>query len=813
MVARQGIEALLPNCGNAPDIVFPVKVDLHLHSKYSDRPSEWILRRLGVPQSYSEPEMLYQKLHAAGMDLKTITDHNRLDGVLQIAEHPDVFLSEEVTTYFPDGCKVHVLVWNLREEQHTEIQKLRANIYELSGYLRAQNLPHAVTHALTSLNGLLTVDHFEKLILLFKGFEGWNGNREPLAQEVARAILEGLTPPLVEAMANRQNLAPTHAAPHRKILTGGSDDHSGLYVGVTYTETTGGPKEFFDHLLIGEARGSGRVGDPLRLSSGIYNLVFAYARDKIKGKAPLGAALLAKMAERFVAGQNPTAFSFGEKLGLAAEAIRSGQAFEFIKPGETTLSVEISNFLNDPKLQKVIEGIIAAEPNAERRSFRIVTHLTNQLSYRLATQFLKRVEKGQLMDALQSFTGLLPVGAVLLPYLVAFRQQAADRGLLLQVAERSGKVRLPTLEKKKKAWFTDTLEDVNGVARTISAMTRAAKKAGAELTVVTSRSVITIDDIPLKNFAPVGEFEIPEYELQKLSFPPLLEMVDYVQREGFTELIISTPGPIGLCALAAGRLLGLQMSGIYHTDFPQYARFLSDDALMESMVWNYMQWFYGQMDRVYVNSEFYRACWIARGIAPEKLEILPRGLDTELFNPKHHQPEYWKKKGAEGAVLLYVGRISKEKELNFLAEVMQALEKEGAPCTLALVGEGPYRAELQQLLPRAIFTGILAGQELGVAYASADLLVFPSTTDTFGNVVLEALAAGLPVAVSDAGGPKELVKSPDQGKILKARDKESWVGGLREMIGPRPLRAERLALAKLVQDERSWDNAFTKFWK
>jgi glycosyltransferase involved in cell wall biosynthesis len=164
-------------------------------------------------------------------------------------------------------------------------------------------------------------------------------------------------------------------------------------------------------------------------------------------------------------------------------------------------------------------------------------------------------------------------------------------------------------------------------------------------------------------------------------------------------------------------------------------------------------------------------------------------------------------------VLLYVGRISKEKELNFLAEVMQALEKEGAPCTLALVGEGPYRAELQQLLPRAIFTGILAGQELGVAYASADLLVFPSTTDTFGNVVLEALAAGLPVAVSDAGGPKELVKSPDQGKILKARDKESWVGGLREMIGPRPLRAERLALAKLVQDERSWDNAFTKFWK
>ncbi len=82
-------------------------------------------------------------------------------------------------------------------------------------------------------------------------------------------------------------------------------------------------------------------------------------------------------------------------------------------------------------------------------------------------------------------------------------------------------------------------------------------------------------------------------------------MLDYIQRGRFTELIISTPGPVGLCALGCAKLLGLRTSGIYHTDFPQYARFLSDDAFMESMVWNYMQWFYGQTDLLYVNSEFY----------------------------------------------------------------------------------------------------------------------------------------------------------------------------------------------------------------
>jgi len=113
-----------------------LRVDLQLHSRFSDRPSEWILRRLGMPQSYSEPEELYRKLDAAGMTHKTITDHNRLDGALAIAHHPDVFLSEEVTTYFPDGCKIHLLVWTLNEAQHDEIQTLRRNIYELAAYLR-----------------------------------------------------------------------------------------------------------------------------------------------------------------------------------------------------------------------------------------------------------------------------------------------------------------------------------------------------------------------------------------------------------------------------------------------------------------------------------------------------------------------------------------------------------------------------------------------------------------------------------------------------------------------------------------------------
>ncbi len=612
-----------------------LRVDLQVHSRFSDRPSEWVFRRLGMPQSYSEPETLYRKLHAAGMTFKTITDHNRIDGCRALAHYPDVFFSEEVTTYFPDGCKIHLLVWHLNEVQHEEIQNLRPNIYELATYLRQQRLPHGVAHPLVNINGLLTVEHVERLALLFRCFEARNGNREPLAQEVGNRCLGSLTPEKISELANRHGIEPTHNDAHRKVFFASSDDHGGVHTGATFTEVEQGEgvHDFFAGLMEGRATLHGPAGDPLMFSSSLYTTVFSYARDKIKRGAPVGANLLGKMAERFLAGQNPTAFSFAERFGHLTEAIRTGQALDFMKPGETTFAREVGTFLSDPKLKQALDEIIAREPNAQRRSFRMASHITNELSYRLITQFQRRLTKGNLIDAFQSLTGLLPVGGSVVPYLVAFGQQAPDRALLTHVARRfTGTVPLP-LRNEKRAWFTDTLEDVNGVARTIRAMVKAAQHAGADLTVVTSRPKITIDDIPIMNFPPVGEFEIPEYELQKLSFPPFLDMLDYVQRERFTEIIISTPGPIGLCALGCAKLLGLRTSGIYHTDFPQYARFLSDDAFMESMVWNYMQWFYGQTDLLYVNSEFYRRCWIDRGIVPDKLSIFPRGTRHGALQP------------------------------------------------------------------------------------------------------------------------------------------------------------------------------------
>jgi len=335
------------------------------------------------------------------------------------------------------------------------------------------------------------------------------------------------------------------------------------------------------------------------------------------------------------------------------------------------------------------------------------------------------------------------------------------------------------------------------------------------LVVVTSRNDLNIDDIPIKNFRPIGEFELPEYELQKLSFPPILQILDYIQRERFTEIIISTPGPIGLTALLAAKMLNLQTSGIYHTDFPQYIRILTEDSFLESVAWNYMHWFYGQLDTVFVNSEEYREGWIKRGLDPTKLKIFPRGLDTEFFRPARRDPIFFEKFGApNGQVrLLYVGRVSREKDLDVLANAYRRLREEKLPVQLYLVGDGPYSQALSKNLPEACFTGYLRGEQLAAAYASADIFVFPSTTDTFGNVIIEAQASGVPVVVSDSGGPKELVEDNANGLVTKSHDVEDFTRAIRTLVCDPVLRRCMGERARESVVNRTWPSAFRKFWE
>jgi glycosyltransferase involved in cell wall biosynthesis len=766
-----------------------------------------------MPASYSEPKMLYEELRDLGMDCVTLTDYNRIDGCLEIAGSIGVFLSEQVATRFPeDRCEVHVLVWGLNEGQHRDVQAVRDNIYELQRYLAAQQLTHAVAHPLYRFDDRLNTSHIEKLVLLFQHFEGVNGLRDARLGDVARFALERLTPEKIEEFANKHGLAPTHPEPWRKFFTGGSDDHGGMFPGSAFTATPPGNsiEEFLAHLRAGRCEPRGQGGSPLTLSHGLYNNVRHFIGTKFGGAN--GASLIGKAFSRFMEGEDPTEFSWAEKFGFIAQGIASGKIFELAKPAHASLWKQFAGYFSQTDVKALLaretEGIV--EP--ERRAFVIANLFANQLAFRFFTTFVRRVSSGNIVEAIQEVSVMLPILATLGPYLYAFRSQAPDRKWLGEVSLSLAETPPPQFANTRRAWFTDTLEDVNGVANTIRKLTASVVADGHDLTVVTSRAEVHITDIPIKNFAPIGEFELPEYELQKLSFPPILQIIDYVQRERFTELIISTPGPIGLTALLAGKMLGLRTSGIYHTDFPQYVRILTDDKFLETLTWNFMKWFYEQLDVLYVNSESYRRAWIERGITAERIRILPRGLDTALFHPSRRESGFWSKYGAPtgSLVLLYVGRVSREKDLDVLVAAWKRLRQDGL--ALAFVGDGPYVKELRGLVPDAFFTGYLTGLELAQAFASSDIFVFPSTTDTFGNVIVEALASGIPCIVSDQGGPKDLVMHGQTGFIARSLDVIDFTRRVEELVGNASLRQQMGVAAHHSVQKRDWAEAGRQFW-
>jgi glycosyltransferase involved in cell wall biosynthesis len=173
--------------------------------------------------------------------------------------------------------------------------------------------------------------------------------------------------------------------------------------------------------------------------------------------------------------------------------------------------------------------------------------------------------------------------------------------------------------------------------------------------------------------------------------------------------------------------------------------------------------------------------------------VIERGVDTDRFAPRCSDPGFWPRHGLRGEhTLLYVGRLSREKNLGFLAEVARALHQRGrVPFELAIVGEGPYEAVLRGSLAElpVAFTGVLQGDALATAFASSSLLVFPSTTDTFGNVVLESLACGTPACVSDVGGPAEIVHHRETGLVLPAGELTRWCEAIESLLLDAPGRA------------------------
>ncbi|MFL6201376.1 MAG: PHP domain-containing protein [Thermoanaerobaculia bacterium] len=280
------------------------RADLHVHSKHSNRPTEWILRTFRAPESFTEPLDIYRTCRGRGLDFVTITDHDTLEGALEIAHLPGTFVSCEVTAEFPeDRCEVHVLVFGISERQHREIQELRGNLYELRDYLREEDVACSVAHPLFRVNDRMTLEQFEKLLVLFNRFETLNGMHDRRLNGLARRILTSLSPELIDLLAGRHEIEPWGATPWIKSFTGGTDDHAGLYIGTTWTSTrpVDTVEAFLAQLRAGRCDAGGETGSPLRLALSLQALAGEYFRRQLPAGRWLHPRLLGAASNRVAA--------------------------------------------------------------------------------------------------------------------------------------------------------------------------------------------------------------------------------------------------------------------------------------------------------------------------------------------------------------------------------------------------------------------------------------------------------------------------------------------------------------------------------
>ncbi len=763
------------------------RADLHVHSKYSNRPSEWFLRHIGAPESYMEPAEVYRRCKARGMDFVTIADHNCIQGALEIAHLPDTFISCELTTYFPeDGCKIHCLVSGISEAQFQDLDKLRENLYDLRAYMLQEKIIHTITHPLFRVNDRLTVEHVEKLIVLFNRFEGINGTRDRRAAQIANQVLRTLTPEQIARLAERHLLQPVGPTPWIKTFTGGSDDHSGLHLGHAWTAVpqVKTPADYLAQLAQGHHEMGGEPGGSLMLARSLYQIAgdfysHRYLRNRKSGGSVIGNLLYSLANPPKPSRPSPARFlkSSWNKLRLAILKHRRPNL-------ESLLISELAPLFNPDRT-------VRPEQIDGEHAFKISCAIAQEISLSFLSKSVRHLGQGELTEGLQAAAALFPVGLCIAPWFASFRTQHKDEPFLQAICRRFPAA-AASRRSGKKALVVDELTGFHGGDRLARLLMQTAAKNQRDLQMLTCME--TPPDGPrIRNFTPVGRFNIPAWETPPLAFPPYLEIIGWLEQEEIDELIITTPGPLGLVALAAATLLGIRATAIYHTDYPNYLRLLTQCDEIEELTRSYLNWFLARMDLVQVPSRFNRMKLAEAGIDESRLVVMPSGVDATLFSHTLRDRRIWERFGiGQRFIFLWVGQVSRAKNLPFLFDAFRQAGSAGLQAELVVVGDGPGLEEYQRSWAggNIHFIGRVADADLPQLYASADAFVSTSTSDTLGTTVLEAISSGLPVIVHHRSGIREVMSRSQAGLSTNIADREAFAATLRQLADNPDLAAQ-----------------------
>jgi len=736
------------------------RVDMHCHSTASQLSRLGVQRSLGLPECATPPDEVYELARRRGMDFVTITDHDTIDGCLELADRPDCFVSEELTARFAgEPQAVHVLCYGITPGDHEWLQAHAGDVEACAAYLAENEIACALAHPFYNVAAPLTPRHRRRLTELFPVWEVRNGSRAAELNMPAAIYIE------------------THGG----TGIGGSDDHAGVDIGRTFTEAPAAatPEELLQHLREGRVGAGGEQGSAAK---------WAHAAMALATRAltlPGSGAPFEPMGSIKRTGTvDPAAVLKIAQRTISQGAAREGKVAADIGPEDARALLEA--WLRSVEIDLRGRDLLAfmqAEDFSHADLYRRARRIHERSLRAVVSAGSEAAARGNPLGAVGGlFDAIVPA----VPYAPATAFLGAEKAKL---AARPG-------ERPRVALIADGIGSMHGVTATIEKI-RELGVPGYEIEVIGTDAGVD------RRLPAAAELEVPFYAGMKLGVPGLPGLVETIADGRYDAVHVTAPGPSGIAATLLNRIAGTPLIASYHTELASYAGLRSGDGALEATAKAALGAFYGAPSLVLSPSPAADRSLLALGLEAGHLGRWERGVDASRFDPSRAAREAF-----PGEVkVLYAGRLTREKGVDLLAESFIKAHAADPRLHLLLAGGGPEEDELRRRLgERATFLGWLEGDALARAYASADVFLFCSTTDTYGQVVLEAGASGVPVVAVAEGGPASLVENRHTGMLCRP-DADHIAGTVLQLAASPLLRRHLGASAVRSARDRSWGRA------
>jgi len=750
---------------------------MHCHSTASQESRLGVQRAVGLPECATPPQEVYELAKRRGMDFVTITDHDTIAGVLEIADRPDVFISEELTAHFRGQPQaVHVLCYDITSEDHEWLQYNSGDVELCAAYMFEREIVCALAHPYYTVAAPLSARHRRRLAELFSVWEIRNGAR---ARELNRP-------------------AATYVATREAIGIGGSDDHAGVDIGRTYTETPHArtPRDFLEHVRSGSVLARGAQGSAAK---------WAHAAIALCART-LGAV----QPDRAAPQPDPARVLTMVRRLLREGDVRHGAAGNDLEPEDARCLLQA--WLSAVELDHLDErGLIAhmqqedfSHSDLYRRACRL-----HERKLRSAVEVAVGAAAGQA-EVLAAAEGLFDACIAAIPYAPATAFLASEQAKLAAIPysgtgepdQQTGERRSADGECPRVAILADGIGSMHGVTRTIQEI-RQRGVPGFEIDVVGTDPEVD------RRLSSVADIDVPFYpglQIGVPSLPAAVQTLAGLNGTSYEAIHVCSPGPAGIAGVLVARAMGLPLVGSYHTELTAYAGLRSGERRLADAMALAVATFYRACDIVLSPSRATDEALAAIGMPDERVLRWDRGVDTSRFRPELRDTE----RARDTVTVMYSGRITREKGVELLADAFLLAHAREPRLRLLLAGGGPEQEHLRERLgEHADFLDWLEGEELARAYASADIFLFPSATDTFGQVILEAQASGLPVIAVAEGGPLSLIEDRVSG-LLCAADAEQLAQAVLELAGSPLLRAQLSRGGLAAVSERTWERTLER---